>query len=167
MFAVPSWNNEWQATIFTLCRGALLYPWEILALLHIRVMSSSALPSYGAQSKIQANQCPSPHNACPPQLCQEGQTPISTPHDGVPRGWYVSNISIIFLCSMLVSTPFALCFVTLCGIFMQFLELTYWQDAIVPVPCFLLFLCFRKATQEIFWELDETKARSLIFPESF
>jgi hypothetical protein len=30
-----------------------------------------------------------------------------------------------FLCSMLVFTPFALCFVTLHGIFMQFLELTY------------------------------------------
>jgi hypothetical protein len=28
----------------------------------------------------------------------------------------------------------------------------------VPVPCFLLFLCFRKATQKIFSELDETKA---------
>jgi hypothetical protein len=28
----------------------------------------------------------------------------------------------------------------------------------VPVPCFLLFLCFRKVTQEIFSELDETKA---------
>jgi hypothetical protein len=27
----------------------------------------------------------------------------------------------------------------------------------VLVPCFLLFLCFRKATQEIFLELDETK----------
>jgi hypothetical protein len=37
----------------------------------------------------------------------------------------------------------------------------------VPVPYFLLFLCFRKATQEIFSELDETKARSLIFPGSF
>jgi hypothetical protein len=30
-----------------------------------------------------------------------------------------------FLCSMLVFTPFALCFVTLRGIFMRFLELTY------------------------------------------
>jgi hypothetical protein len=29
---------------------------------------------------------------------------------------------------------------------------------------FLLFLCFRKATQEIFSELDETKARIPIFP---
>jgi hypothetical protein len=31
---------------------------------------------------------------------------------------------------------------------------------------FLLFLCFRKATQEIFSELDETKARIPIFPEA-
>jgi hypothetical protein len=28
----------------------------------------------------------------------------------------------------------------------------------VSVPCFLLFLCFRKVTQEIFLELDKTKA---------
>jgi hypothetical protein len=35
----------------------------------------------------------------------------------------------------------------------------------VPVPCFLLFLCFRKATQEIFSELDETKAEVPIFPD--
>jgi hypothetical protein len=36
----------------------------------------------------------------------------------------------------------------------------------VSVPCFLLFLCFRKATQEIFLELDETKAKPAIFPEA-
>jgi hypothetical protein len=72
-----------------------------------------------------------------------------------------------FWCSKLVFTPFALCFVTLHGIFMRFSELTYWQDATVPVPYFLLFLCFRKATQEIFSELDETSSRSLIFPGSF
>jgi hypothetical protein len=35
----------------------------------------------------------------------------------------------------------------------------------VPVPYFLLLLCFRKATQEIFSELDETKAKPPIFPE--
>jgi hypothetical protein len=29
----------------------------------------------------------------------------------------------------------------------------------VPVSCFLLFLYFRKVTQEIFSKLDETKAR--------
>jgi hypothetical protein len=28
----------------------------------------------------------------------------------------------------------------------------------VPVPYFLLLLCFRKVTQKIFSELDETKA---------
>jgi hypothetical protein len=33
----------------------------------------------------------------------------------------------------------------------------------VPVPCFLLFLCFRKVTQEKFSELDETKAEPPIF----
>jgi hypothetical protein len=36
----------------------------------------------------------------------------------------------------------------------------------VPVPCFLLFLCFRKATQEIFLELDKTKAEPPIFTEA-
>jgi hypothetical protein len=35
----------------------------------------------------------------------------------------------------------------------------------VPVPYFLLFLCFIKATQEIFSELDETKAKPTIFLE--
>jgi hypothetical protein len=29
----------------------------------------------------------------------------------------------------------------------------------VPVPYFLLFLCFKKVTQEIFLELDETKVK--------
>jgi hypothetical protein len=29
----------------------------------------------------------------------------------------------------------------------------------VPVPHFLLFLCFKKVTQEIFSELDETKTK--------
>jgi hypothetical protein len=36
----------------------------------------------------------------------------------------------------------------------------------VLVPCFLLFLCFRKVTQEIFSELDETKAEPHIFSEA-
>jgi hypothetical protein len=34
----------------------------------------------------------------------------------------------------------------------------------VPVPCFLLFLCFTKDTQEIFSELDETKPEPSISP---
>jgi hypothetical protein len=36
----------------------------------------------------------------------------------------------------------------------------------VPVPCFLLFLCFRKVTQEIYSELDETKSEPPIFTEA-
>jgi hypothetical protein len=36
----------------------------------------------------------------------------------------------------------------------------------MPVPYFLLFLCFRKVTQEIFSELDETKAECPIFTEA-
>jgi hypothetical protein len=37
----------------------------------------------------------------------------------------------------------------------------------VPVPYFLQFLCFRKVTQEIFSELDETKAKHLEIYPSF
>jgi hypothetical protein len=37
----------------------------------------------------------------------------------------------------------------------------------VSVPCFLLFLCFRKVTQEIFSELDETKAEHPEIYQSF
>jgi hypothetical protein len=36
----------------------------------------------------------------------------------------------------------------------------------VSVSNFLLFLCFGKATQEIFSELDETKSKPSIFPEA-
>jgi hypothetical protein len=35
----------------------------------------------------------------------------------------------------------------------------------VPVPYFLLFLCFRKVTHKIFSELDKTKAEVPIFPD--
>jgi hypothetical protein len=37
----------------------------------------------------------------------------------------------------------------------------------VPVPYFLLFLCFKKVTQEIFSELDETKASRPDISRSF
>jgi hypothetical protein len=66
---------------------------------------------------------------------------------------------------MLVYTPFPLSFVTLRGVFMHFPELTYLQDATMPVPYFLLFLCFRKVTQEIFSELDETKSKPPNLPK--
>jgi hypothetical protein len=59
---------------------------------------------------------------------------------------------------MLVYTPFALCFVYSSWRFNTFSGtnlLTRCHDA---SSCLLLFLCFRKVTQEIFSELDETKA---------
>jgi hypothetical protein len=37
----------------------------------------------------------------------------------------------------------------------------------VSIPYFLLFLCFRKVTQEIFSELDETKAKHSDIKRSF
>jgi hypothetical protein len=37
----------------------------------------------------------------------------------------------------------------------------------VSVHCFLLFLCYKKVTQEIFSELDETKASRPEFHRSF
>jgi hypothetical protein len=37
----------------------------------------------------------------------------------------------------------------------------------MPVPCFLLFLCFRKVTQKIYSELDETKASRPDISRSF
>jgi hypothetical protein len=37
----------------------------------------------------------------------------------------------------------------------------------VLVPCFLLFLCFRKVTREIFSEFDETKAERPDIKRSF
>jgi hypothetical protein len=63
------------------------------------------------------------------------------------------------------------CLCTICFVFCYtswhfyaFSELTYWRDAIVPVPYFLLFLCFREDTQEIFSELDEMKPKPPISP---
>jgi hypothetical protein len=69
---------------------------------------------------------------------------------------------------MLHACSYTICFV-FCytrGVFMHFSELTYLQDATVPVSYFMLFLCFRKVTHEIFLELDETKAERPIFTEA-
>jgi hypothetical protein len=79
--------------------------------------------------------------------------------------WYVSNVYIIFDTPCLFMHHLLCVLLHFCGVFMCFPELTYWWDATVLVPYFLLFLCFRKAIQEIFSELDETKAETSIFPE--
>jgi hypothetical protein len=70
-----------------------------------------------------------------------------------------------FLCSMLILHQLLCVLITLRGIFMHFFGtnlLTRYHSASAS-SCFLLFLCFRKVTQEIFSELDETKPKVPIF----
>jgi hypothetical protein len=62
-------------------------------------------------------------------------------------------------------TPIALCFVYTSWHFYAFSGtnlLTRYHSA---SSCFLLFLYFRKVTQEIFSELEETKVKPPIFPD--
>jgi hypothetical protein len=64
---------------------------------------------------------------------------------------------------MLVFTPIALCFVYTSWHFYVFSETNLLPRCHSASSCFLLFLCFRKVTQEIFSELDETKAKVPIY----
>jgi hypothetical protein len=64
---------------------------------------------------------------------------------------------------MLVYTPFALCFFYTSWHFYAFSRTNLLTRCHSTSSVFLLFLCFRKATQEIFSELDKTKARVPIF----
>jgi hypothetical protein len=78
------------------------------------------------------------------------------------------------------------CLSTICFVFCYtlwrfyaFSELTYWRDAIVPVPCFLLFFVFQKSytgnilgigrnksrTSYFFWTKDEDRRRAGGGPE--
>jgi hypothetical protein len=61
----------------------------------------------------------------PRSTSDDARSPIKTPRQEKPK--YLIRLKRIynFLCFMLVFTPFALCFVTLHGVFMQFLDLTY------------------------------------------
>jgi hypothetical protein len=63
-----------------------------------------------------------------------------------------------FLCSMLVYASFTLCFVYTSWRFYAFSRTNLLTRCHSASFLFLLFLCFRKVTQKIFLELDETKA---------
>jgi hypothetical protein len=65
-----------------------------------------------------------------------------------------------FLCFIL----FASCFVYTSWRFYAFSGTKLLTRCHSVSSCFLLFLCFRKATQKIFSELDETKIETPIFP---
>jgi hypothetical protein len=60
-------------------------------------------------------------------------------------------------------TPIALCFVHTSWRFYAFSGTNLLTRCHSASSCFLLFLCFRKVTQEIFSELDETKAKVPIY----
>jgi hypothetical protein len=66
---------------------------------------------------------------------------------------------------MLIYTPFALCFVTLCGIFMHFPELTYSRDAIVPVPCFCCFCVSEKLHRKYSQNWTKQKPNLIFLPK--
>jgi hypothetical protein len=63
-------------------------------------------------------------------------------------------------------TPIALCFVYTLWRFYAFSGTNLLTRCHSASSCFLLFLCFRKLTQEIFSELDETKPEVPIFPNA-
>jgi hypothetical protein len=60
-------------------------------------------------------------------------------------------------------TPIALCFVYTSWHFYAYSGTNLLTRCHSVSSCFLLFLCFRKVTQEIFSELDETKAKVPIY----
>jgi hypothetical protein len=60
-------------------------------------------------------------------------------------------------------TPIALCFVYTLWYFYAFSRTNLLTRCHSVSFCFLLFLCFRKVTQEIFSKLDETKAEVPIY----
>jgi hypothetical protein len=60
-------------------------------------------------------------------------------------------------------TPIALCFVYTLWRFYAFSRTNLLTRCHSASSCFLLFLCFRKVTEEIFSELDETKAKVPIY----
>jgi hypothetical protein len=62
-------------------------------------------------------------------------------------------------------TPIALCFVYISWHFYAFSGTNLLIRCHNASSCFLLFLYVRKVRQEIFSELDETKAKPPIFPD--
>jgi hypothetical protein len=60
-------------------------------------------------------------------------------------------------------TPIALCFAYISWNFYAFSRTNLLTRCHSASSCFLLFLCFRKVTKEIFSELDETKAEVPIY----
>ena len=85
---------------------------------------------------------------------------------GVKLGcWYVANVSIIFDAPCLFYTNYLMFYLSFGVLFMHFLELTYWQDATVPVPIFCCFWFQKSCTGNIL-EIGWNKSRSSYFHET-
>jgi hypothetical protein len=65
---------------------------------------------------------------------------------------------------MLVYAPFALCFVTLCGIFMHFPELTYYEMPQCQFPVFCYFCVSEKLHRKYSRNWTKQKPKFLFFP---
>jgi hypothetical protein len=70
-----------------------------------------------------------------------------------------------FWCSMLVLHHLLHVLFTLRGIFICFLELTYWWDATVPVPYFLLFCVSGKLHRKYSQNWTKRRPKLLFFPD--
>jgi hypothetical protein len=71
-----------------------------------------------------------------------------------------------FLCSMLVYTPFALCFVTLRGIFMHFPELNLLTRCHSASSLFSTVFVFQKSYTGNILRIGWNKTKPSIFPEA-
>jgi hypothetical protein len=85
--------------------------------------------------------------------------------EGVKLGdaWYVSNVSIIFDAPSCF-TRFASCFVYTSWHFYAFSGTNLLTRCHSASSLFFAVLCFEKATQKIFSELDKMKTETSIFP---
>jgi hypothetical protein len=79
--------------------------------------------------------------------------------------WYVANVSIIFDAPCLFYTNCFMFFYTSWH-FYAISRTNLLTRCHSASSCFLLFLCFKKVTQEIFSELDETKPKVPIFSDT-
>jgi hypothetical protein len=75
--------------------------------------------------------------------------------------WYVANVSIVFDAPCLFLHQLLCVLFTLRGIFMHFLELTYWQDATVPVHVFCSFCVSEKLHKKYSWNWTKQKPKFL------
>ena len=76
--------------------------------------------------------------------------------------WYIANVSIIFYAPCLFYTNSTIVLYMFWCVFISFLELTYWQDAEVPVPVFCCFWFQKSYTGNILGNGRDKNQKSYI-----